>query len=310
MKRRWETDELVDHWTLLPAELALLANKTGATRPGFAVLLKSFQLEARFPQRKQDVPGAVVVFIAKQIGVAPEEFLQYQWRGRTIEYHRAQIRAALGFRQATEQDEAALAAWLAERALVEDRDPDRLRLRAYERCRALGLEPPAPGQVDRLVRSVLRSADDHFCATTVQRLSPTTVLALEALLRPAAPSGVAGSEPGRAAWTELKADPGPPTLATVLAEIAKLERLRALGLPDDLFARVPPQSPPGVPAARGGGRDVRAAPASRPAAAHAAGHVLLAAQPGTDRYPGRRPAAVGPLRRCQGRAEGGARAPG
>jgi Domain of unknown function (DUF4158) len=115
VKRRWETDELVDHWTVLPAELALLANKTGATRLGFAVLLKSFQLDARFPQRKQDVPGAVVVFVAKQVGVAPEEFLQYQWRGRTIEYHRAQIRAALGFRQATEQDEAALAAWLAER---------------------------------------------------------------------------------------------------------------------------------------------------------------------------------------------------
>jgi hypothetical protein len=37
MKRRWETEELVDHWTLLPAELDLLANKTGATRVGFVM---------------------------------------------------------------------------------------------------------------------------------------------------------------------------------------------------------------------------------------------------------------------------------
>ena len=37
MKRRWETDELVDHWTLLPAELALLANKTGAAPLGFVL---------------------------------------------------------------------------------------------------------------------------------------------------------------------------------------------------------------------------------------------------------------------------------
>jgi Tn3 transposase DDE domain/Domain of unknown function (DUF4158) len=205
------------------------------------VLLKSFQLEARFPHRKQDVPGAVVVFVAKQVGVAPEEFFQYHWRGRTIEYHRAQIRAALGFREATEQDEAALAAWLTERALAEDRDGDRLRLRAYERCRAQGLEPPASGQVDRLVRSALRSADEHFCASTVQRLAPSTVLALEALLRPAVSDGVVGTEPGRAAWTELKADPGPPTLATALTEITKLERLRALSLPEDLFTRVPPK---------------------------------------------------------------------
>jgi hypothetical protein len=37
MKRRWETEELVDQWTLLPAELDLLANKTGATRLGFVM---------------------------------------------------------------------------------------------------------------------------------------------------------------------------------------------------------------------------------------------------------------------------------
>ena len=96
MKRRWETDELIEHWTLLPAELVLLGNKSGATRLGFGLLLKAFQLEARFPQRKQDLPGTVVVFVAKQVGVDPEAFLHYQWQGRTIAYHRAQIRAALG----------------------------------------------------------------------------------------------------------------------------------------------------------------------------------------------------------------------
>jgi hypothetical protein len=36
MKRLWAVDELVEHWTLLPDDLALLANKTGATRLGFA----------------------------------------------------------------------------------------------------------------------------------------------------------------------------------------------------------------------------------------------------------------------------------
>jgi hypothetical protein len=37
MKRHWETDELVEHWTLLPRETELLTNKTGATRLGFAL---------------------------------------------------------------------------------------------------------------------------------------------------------------------------------------------------------------------------------------------------------------------------------
>ena len=45
MKRQWTRDELADHWTLAPKELELLANKTGATRLGFAVLLKAFVFE-------------------------------------------------------------------------------------------------------------------------------------------------------------------------------------------------------------------------------------------------------------------------
>jgi hypothetical protein len=49
MKRQWETEELIEHWTLHVEEPALLGNKTGATRLGFAVLFKFFQKEARFP---------------------------------------------------------------------------------------------------------------------------------------------------------------------------------------------------------------------------------------------------------------------
>ena len=48
MKDEWTDLEFAD-WTLLPSEAALLANKTGPTRLGFAVLLKFFQYAARFP---------------------------------------------------------------------------------------------------------------------------------------------------------------------------------------------------------------------------------------------------------------------
>ena len=42
MARRLELDELAEHFTLLPDEAALLRNKSGATRLGFALLLKFF----------------------------------------------------------------------------------------------------------------------------------------------------------------------------------------------------------------------------------------------------------------------------
>lgn len=113
MKRDWGTDELAEHWTLLPGERELLANKSGATRLGFAVLLKFFQYEARFPKYRQDVPASVVAFLAKQASVPPAAFAEYDWQGRAIKYHRAQIRSFLGFREATVRDADALAVWLA-----------------------------------------------------------------------------------------------------------------------------------------------------------------------------------------------------
>jgi hypothetical protein len=108
MKLVWETEELVEHWTLVPTELELLAYKTGATRLGFALLLKFFQYAACFPKDAQEIPEAIIKYVAKQICVGPELHRQYDWYGRTIKYHRAQIRELHGFREATVEDATAL----------------------------------------------------------------------------------------------------------------------------------------------------------------------------------------------------------
>ena len=77
MKRQWENEELIEHWILGPWDLAQVGNKTGATRLGFALLLKFFQREGRFPFFKNEIPGVVISFVATQVGVAPEAYLQY-----------------------------------------------------------------------------------------------------------------------------------------------------------------------------------------------------------------------------------------
>src|SRR5215216_5495169 len=120
MKRQWTRDELADHWTLGPNELELLANKTGATRLGFAVLLKAFTLEGRFPRQKYDVPGVVVIHLANQVNVPADVYPGYEWSGRTIEYHRAQIREFLGFGEVTVRDGNELVTWLAEQVLHQE----------------------------------------------------------------------------------------------------------------------------------------------------------------------------------------------
>ncbi len=71
MKRQWTPEELVEQFTLLPDEMALLEPKVGANQLGFAVWLKFFQHEARFPRSRQEIPKAVVSYLAAQLDFSP-----------------------------------------------------------------------------------------------------------------------------------------------------------------------------------------------------------------------------------------------
>jgi hypothetical protein len=77
MKKIWELEELIEQFTIMPNELSHMGNKTGVTRLGFAVLLKFFQLEARFPNSKNEIPKDVVNYIAKQLQLIGVPFEDY-----------------------------------------------------------------------------------------------------------------------------------------------------------------------------------------------------------------------------------------
>jgi hypothetical protein len=156
--------------------------------------------------------------VAHQLGIDPSELANYSWSGRTIEYHRAQIRQALGFHQTTEDDEARLAEWLADEVCPVEIDRHRLAEAVVARCRAERLEPPAQGQLGRLVGSALYRSERRFCERVQSRLPEHVSDSLDDLVG------------------ELKADPTRLTLQTMLAEIDKLRRLRRLGVPADLFS--------------------------------------------------------------------------
>ncbi len=91
-----------------------MGNKSGATRPGFGLLLKLFEIEARLPAYPEEIPQQAVDYVASQVRVEPTEFAKYSLTGRTVEYHHSQIRQAMGFRSTTEADEQRWTGWPAE----------------------------------------------------------------------------------------------------------------------------------------------------------------------------------------------------
>ena len=191
--------------------------------------------------------------VARQVGVGAEEHERYDGRGRTAEYHRAQIREAFGFRPATVEDAENLTDWLLEEAASREYDAERLTEAARVRLRALKIEPPTAGRLERAARSSLRRYDERLREQTLSRLTPRALAELDALvLGPDALHGVppgpdGGTDEARspeaedAALSRLRADPGRASLQSAFAEIAKLARLRAVGLPENLFEGVQPK---------------------------------------------------------------------
>lgn len=234
MRREWELDDLIECWTLDEAEFGLLVNKSGATRLGFAVMLKFFEQEARFP-RREDVPRVAVEFMAGQVMVDPGLFGEYRWSGSTIEYHRGQIREFHGFREPTVGDEDTLSVWLAGEMCPVELSRDRLRDALLACCRQEKIEPPRPARIERLLGAAEAMFEREFTSASMARLSVEVVGKLEELVAVDDPDAVGGR---RSFLQELREDPGPIQLDTLLTEVTKLERVKAIGLPAGLFEDV------------------------------------------------------------------------
>jgi hypothetical protein len=200
LRQEWEPEELVECWTLLEADRRLVGNKRGATRLGFALVLKFFEQEARFPRDGSEIPSAAVEYVASQVGVEQSEFADYDFSGRTITYHRTQIRGAFGFREATRDDEDRLSGWLAEEVCPVELDEERVRDALLARCRAENIAPP--GRAERNIGTARSAFERRFCERTVSRLSEDAIASLEELVADRADRArhAAGSPLSRNPW--------------------------------------------------------------------------------------------------------------
>lgn len=238
MKRHWTPEELQAHWKILPAERRLIKQHRGRhDQLGFMVLLKFFQNEGRFPNHRNEIPTEVITYVAQQLDISIESYRQYDWEGRSIKRHRTQIRAFLKFREATPQDVQDLVTWLREKVVPQQRQMEALLTLVYAHCQTLHIEPPVREQLLRLIRSALATHDEQFCHDTLRKLTPEMQHRLDELVTVVTQSEDESTS-SRSPLQDLKLDPGRLSLETIQGQIAKLERLRACGLPDDLFRGV------------------------------------------------------------------------
>jgi len=92
--RELDEDELIGNWTLVGDELEQLSGRRGATKLGFALLLRFYAVHGRFPSGRSEIPDQAIAHVARLVDVPPADLGFYEWDSRTIKAHRADIRRA------------------------------------------------------------------------------------------------------------------------------------------------------------------------------------------------------------------------
>lgn len=236
MKRHWTKEELETDWLILPNEERLMENKRGSTRLGYAVLLKYFQHEGRFPLVPTDVPSVIVAYVAEQLGQKPDAWFEYPWQGRSVGYHRANIRKFCGFREATVEDSRQLKKWLVQDALPWNHIPDHVREAALGYCRERGIEPPGQERLKRIINGAINRYETRFCEKFFRRFGAESIESMESLLRPQ-PS--TNGEVEWTTWQSIRSEPGRAGLESIKEASFRLHLVREIGLPVDLFKEAP-----------------------------------------------------------------------
>ena len=175
MKRKWNNPELIEYWTLEADERELSLRKKGANRLGFALLLKFFQLNGRFPERKNEIPRVVQAFVAEQLELSAELYNAYRWGGRTLKSHRVEIRDLCGFHRMKVSEFAEIQQWLITKVLPQEVDERRMKQKLYDELRVRKLEPPTAGQVGRLMNSARRQFEVQLCNSEVDPMVRTDI---------------------------------------------------------------------------------------------------------------------------------------
>jgi hypothetical protein len=242
VKPNWDTEELIENWTLLPQELELAKKKVGGNQIGFALLLKHFQLMAYFPEDKSSISQVVISYIASQVNLPESSYSDYDWQGRSAKVYRVEIRRLFNFRVASVQDSDEMITWLINEILPDEQKNEAITEFVYQRFRELQLEPPTKPQVERLIKRAIALYEADFAEQTVNKLTPEMTEQIDVLLSTEETEDdesveQSGKKIKMSDFAFLKTDPGTIGLGSFLTEIEKLKRIRAVGLPTNLFER-------------------------------------------------------------------------
>jgi len=235
-----------DIFDLEDEELTLVKEKnTNKNKLGFAVLLKHFQLNGRYPKGIQFIDPLLIKSLANQLSISEAVVKDFDWEGRSTERFRKEIRDLTGFKQATIEDSKELIVWLIKDIFPKAPKPSACIEFAYEYLYSKKTEPFTSNELEKYVQSAHSKFEQNLFTEIYNNLSKGTTKLIDQILNYDFNSVEEEEQPinnySEIKFKHFKKDIPGAKLKNVLFEINKICQLRQLKLPNQILDNLSPK---------------------------------------------------------------------
>ncbi|WP_433327360.1 DUF4158 domain-containing protein [Spirillospora sp. CA-294931] len=215
-----DEDELAGNWTLVGDELDQVSGRRARRNLGSCCCCASMRCTAgsrRAVPRSR--PGR---HLRCPLGRGSSvELGLYEWDGRTIKAHRADIRKYFGFRECSVADADQAADWLAVKVCEKERQVDRVRAELLAHLREERIEPPTRDRVRRIIGTAPRRAEQTQTARIAGRIPAESIPRVLALIaRSVDPGDDAEEAAGADVFALVREEPGNASVKTIEREVS------------------------------------------------------------------------------------------
>jgi len=239
-------DTKIRHWVLTDEEIAFIHakfadNRYAKNKLAFAIMLKYFLENYRYPNNDNGVSSKNIKFIAEQLESSTFNNLHdFNWSSRTVSRYKQAIRDYLGYREPSEQDKGRLLRHLLSDVIPNGSDTHQSIEHAYEFLSKNKVEPFQPKVIERIVKSAHSQFQDTLFKRIYARLNRQSIAAINHLMAENERK-VDKNKPipmGEIKYKHLKKDMGGIKLTTIQNEINKLTLLRSIKLPENILSGI------------------------------------------------------------------------
>jgi len=224
---------LLRHYTLADDNLEIIrARRRPHNRFGFALQLCALRYPGRLLASGEVIPEAMTRFLAAQLGLKPDDLVDYATREETRREHLAALREIYGYKMFAGRGARDLKAWLESNAETARANGD-LAQRLVEQCRASQTVLPGITVIERFCADALVAAERRIDARIASRLEGGTRDRLDALL-----TEDAGGSVSRFVW--LRQFEVGQNSADMNRLLDRLEFLQGIALNKAILSDVPP----------------------------------------------------------------------